>query len=74
MKNIEVREMKVELNLEVLLTNARMDERRNRGEVMAARLQNLANHIQGKELNHAEVAELLRKESELIQHQTQELH
>lgn len=74
MKNIEVREMKVELNLEVLLTNARMDERRNRGEVMAARLQNLVNHIQGKELNHVEVAELLRKESELIQHQAQELH
>lgn len=74
MKNIEVREMKVELNLEVLLTNARMDERRNRGEAMAARLQNLANHIQDKELKHVEVAELLRKESELIQHQTQELH
>ncbi|MDU7481453.1 MAG: DUF2732 family protein [Hafnia alvei] len=74
MKNIEVREMKVELNLEVLLTNARMDERRNRGDVMAARLQNLANHIQDKELNHVEVAELLRKESELIQHQAQELH
>lgn len=74
MKNIEVREMKVELNLEVLLTNARMDERRNRGDVMAARLQNLANHIQDKELNHVEVAELLRKESELLQHQAQELH
>ncbi|TBM18748.1 DUF2732 family protein [Hafnia alvei] len=74
MKNIEVREMKVELNLEILLTNARMDERRNRGEVVAARLQNLANHIQCKELNHVEVAELLRKESEFIQYQAQELH
>jgi len=63
-----------ELLLDVMLRDVRMDERRNRAEVMASRLNVLAWKISSGELNHVEAAELLREESLKIQHQAQELH
>ncbi|WP_288657471.1 DUF2732 family protein [Pantoea sp. UBA6567] len=60
--------------LDVMLRDVRLDERRNRAELMASRLNVLAWKISSGELNHVEAAELLREESVKIQHQAQELH
>lgn len=60
--------------LDAMLRDVRMDERRNRAELMASRLNVLAWKINNGELNHVEAAELLREESLKIQHQAQELH
>lgn len=60
--------------LDAMLRDVRMDERRNRAELMASRLNVLAWKINSGELNHVEAAELLREESLKIQHQAQELH
>jgi len=60
--------------LDVMLRDVRLDERRNRAELMASRLNVLAWKISSGELNHVEAAELLRDESVKIQHQAQELH
>ncbi|WP_256813939.1 MULTISPECIES: DUF2732 family protein [unclassified Serratia (in: enterobacteria)] len=63
-----------ELPLDVMLHDVRMDERRNRAEVMSSRLNVLAWRITSGELNHVEAAELLRQEAKRYQHQAQELH
>jgi len=60
--------------LDAMLRDVRMDERRNRAELMASRLNVLAWKINSGELNHVEAAELLREESLKIEHQAQELH
>lgn len=58
----------------ILLTEARLEERRARAEAMAARLDSLACHITSRQLNHVEVAELLRVTAEAIQNEAQEIH
>jgi hypothetical protein len=63
-----------ELPLDVMLRDVRMDERRNRAEVMSSRLNVLAWRITSGELYHVEAAELLRQEAKRYQHQAQELH
>ncbi|WP_271461377.1 DUF2732 family protein [Pantoea leporis] len=72
-KNKEVNKS-FEQPLDAMLRDVRMDERRNRAELMASRLNVLAWKINSGELNHVEAAELLREESLKIQHQAQELH
>lgn len=77
MRNIETRIIKTgpdDAGLNLLLTEARMEERRARAEAMAARLDSLACHITTRQLNHVEVAELLRVAAETIQNEAQELH
>ena len=60
--------------LYILLTEARLEERRARAEAMAARLDSLACLITSRQLNHVEVAELLRVTAEAIQNEAQEIH
>lgn len=77
MRNIETRKTKKSVDdagLNQLLATARMEERRGRADVMAARLEKLAAFITGGELNGKEAAELLRLEAVLITNEAQELH
>lgn len=77
MRNIETRFTKSgpdDTGLNQLLTDVRMEERRARAAAMAARLDNLACHITSRQLNHVEVAELLRVAAENIQNEAQEVH
>ncbi|MGU4349278.1 DUF2732 family protein [Escherichia coli] len=60
--------------LNILLTEARLEERRARAEAMAARLDSLACHITSRQLTHVEAAELLRVTAEAIQNEAQEIH
>ncbi|EOW6649526.1 DUF2732 family protein [Cronobacter turicensis] len=57
-----------------MLTEARLDERRGRADVMASRLDNLADHISNGRLSSTEAAELLRDEAVKIVNEAQELH
>lgn len=57
-----------------LLQEVRLDERRNRADAMAARLDSLAVRITSRQLSYVEAAELLRAEAESINLQAAELH
>ncbi|MEA4667883.1 DUF2732 family protein [Klebsiella pneumoniae] len=61
-------------DLNQLLTDARMQERRARAEVMASRMVNLANHIKTNQLDINGALELLLQESEIYRHQAMEIH
>lgn len=77
MRNIEILTTKTgsdDAGLNILLTVARLEERRARAEAMAARLDSLACHISSRQLNHVEAAELLRVTAEAIQNEAQEIH
>ncbi|MCU5773095.1 DUF2732 domain-containing protein [Erwiniaceae bacterium BAC15a-03b] len=75
MRNVETRQMTTEPEaIEYMLTAARMDERRNRAEVMAARLDILAEKIAIHSLSREQAAEMVRDEAMNIMHQAQELH
>ena len=75
MRNIDVHKTKTDAaGISLLLTEARMQERRGRADVMAARLEKLAVHITRRQLNGAEAAELLRQEAEKMQNEAQEIH
>ncbi|BBE76117.1 MULTISPECIES: DUF2732 family protein [Phytobacter] len=77
MRNIETRFTKSgpdDAGLNQLFTEVRMEERRARVEVMAARLDSLACHISSRQLNHVEAAELLRTVAENIQNEAAEIH
>ncbi|MGD8107785.1 DUF2732 family protein [Pantoea sp. FN0302] len=63
-----------ELPLNVMLQDARMEERRARAEVMVSRLIVLAWKIRSSQLSHVEAAELLTQEAEKFQNQAEELH
>ena len=77
MRNIEILTTKTgpdDAGLNILLTEARLEERRARAEAMAARLDRLSCHITSRQLNHVEAAELLRVTAEAIQNEAQEIH
>jgi ribosomal protein S15P/S13E len=77
MSNTATRTIKTTLDnsgLNQLLTDARMQERRARAEVMANRMVNLANHIKTNQLDINEALELLLQESEIYRHQAMEIH
>lgn len=58
--------------LMLMLAEVRLDERRGRAEVMAARLDKIARHIIRYALNGAESADLLRQEVEILHNQARE--
>ncbi|SXF47901.1 putative prophage protein [Klebsiella variicola] len=77
MRNIEIRNTKIgpdDAGLNLLLTEARKEERRGRADVFAAHLEKLAVHITRGKLNGTEAAELLRNAAETIQNEAQEIH
>ncbi|MCX9067685.1 DUF2732 domain-containing protein [Citrobacter portucalensis] len=77
MRNIEVSKTKTgfdDAGINQLLTDARLEERRGRADVMAARLEKLAVFITKGGLNGKEAAELLRLEAVIITNEAQEIH
>ncbi|ELT3495201.1 DUF2732 family protein [Citrobacter freundii] len=77
MRNIETRITKTgpdDAGLNLMLTEARMEERRGRADVFAAHLEKLAAHITREKLNGTEAAELLRNAADTIQNEAQEIH
>ncbi|WP_068871162.1 MULTISPECIES: DUF2732 family protein [Edwardsiella] len=77
MRNIETRITRTgpdDAGLNLLLAEARKEERRGRADVFAARLDTLAARITSRQLTHAEAAELLREEAIKIQNEAQEIH
>ncbi|AOP41938.1 DUF2732 family protein [Edwardsiella piscicida] len=77
MRNIETRITRTgpdDAGLNLLLAEARKEERRGRADVFAARLDTLAARITSRQLTHAEAAELLREEAVKIQNEAQESH
>ncbi|HCA7142606.1 MULTISPECIES: DUF2732 family protein [Klebsiella/Raoultella group] len=77
MRNIETRSIKIgpdDAGLNLLLTEARKEERRGRADVFAARLDTLAARITSRQLTYSEAAELLREEAVKIKNEAQEIH
>ncbi|EKM6431048.1 DUF2732 family protein [Cronobacter sakazakii] len=77
MRNMQTRKTQIgpdDAGLVSILTEARLDERRGRADVMASRLDNLADHIANGKLTSVEAAELLRDEAVKIVNEAQELH
>ncbi|EKQ6730620.1 DUF2732 family protein [Escherichia coli] len=76
MRNTEILTTKTKkdnVGINLLLTEARMEERRARAEVMANRMINLANHIKTNQLGISDVLDLLLQESETYRHQALEI-
>ncbi|ELY3745851.1 DUF2732 domain-containing protein [Cronobacter sakazakii] len=77
MRNMQTRKTQTGLDdagIVSMLAQARLDERRGRADVMASRLDNLADHIANGKLTSVEAAELLRDEAVKIVNEAQELH
>jgi len=62
------------IDLDMMLNDARKEERRDRADLMVNRLSILASKIRHDELSPIEAAELLHQEIEKIQTQIAEAH
>ncbi|KOA72261.1 DUF2732 domain-containing protein [Pantoea agglomerans] len=62
------------IELDMMLNDARREERRGRADLMIFRLNILASKIRREELTCVEAAELLSQEAEKIQAQIEEAH
>jgi len=62
------------IELDMMLNDARREERRGRADLMISRLNILASKIRREELTHVEAAELLNQEAEKIHAQIEEAH
>lgn len=62
------------IELDMMLNDARREERRGRADLMISRLNILASKIRREELTCVEAAELLKQEAEKIQAQIEEAH
>lgn len=75
MRNIAIHQFEADDGaLEGLLNKAKNEERRDRALAVSIRLEALAIHISKNEMNGSEAAELLRREAERFENQSQELH
>jgi hypothetical protein len=66
MRNIQIRETQTgpdDAGINLLLTEARIDERKDRALAVSIRMEALAIHILQKDMNGVEAAELLRREA-----------
>lgn len=61
-------------SLELLLNEARIDERKNQAALVSSRLEEIANQILNRELNGIEAAELLNQIAENIVTQSYDQH
>lgn len=61
-------------SMELMLNEARMDERKNQAALVSFRLDEIANQILNRELNGVEAAELLNQVAEGILNQAQAQH
>ena len=60
--------------LDVLLTDAKKEERKDRALAVSIRLETLAIHIIKEGMSCTEAAELLRREATRFENESQELH
>lgn len=77
MRNIQIRKTKTgpdDAGLTTLLTEVRMDERKDRAFAVSIRMESLAIHILNEGMTGAEAAELLRREAVRYENESQELH
>lgn len=75
MTNIENKKIAASEDAVLMLLNKARNEQRKDGALsVSIRLEAIAIHAQKKEMNAAEIIELLRKEAERFQHAAQELH
>ena len=70
----QVKQPASHLDIDMVLNDARKEERRDRTDLMASRLNMLAAKIRHDELSHVEAAELLDQEAEKLQAQIAEAH
>lgn len=61
-------------SMELMLNEARMDERTNQAALVSSRLEEIANQILNRELNGVEAAELLNQIAEHIITQSYDQH
>lgn len=76
MRNSERRPIQIgvdDAGISLLLTETRKDERRNRAEVMAARMELIAVHILRRDLTPPQISLLLCSEAERIRNEAQEI-
>lgn len=77
MRTIQVRKAKTghdDAGLNALLTETRMDERKDRAFAVSIRMESLAIHILNEGMTGKEAAELLRREAARYENESQELH
>ena len=74
MNKVEIIPSANDLHLNQLLNEARTEERKDKALAVSIRLEALAITITRKEMNHKDVAELLRQEALRFEHESQELH
>lgn len=75
MRNIET--LKFDADTEALaavITKARIEERKDRALAVSERLIELAVHVHQQGLSAVEAADLIRREAERYQNESQELH
>ena len=60
--------------LAVVITRARIEERKDRALAVSERLVELAVHVHQRGLSGIEAADLIRREAERYQNESQELH
>lgn len=73
-KLLEATQTESYIELDMMLNDARKEERRNRAELMISRLNVLAWTIRREEMSCVEAAELLQQEVEKLQAQIAEAH
>lgn len=75
MRNIEVHKFDADTEaLAAIITKARVEERKDRALAVSERLVELAVHVHQKSLSSVEAADLIRREAERYQNESQELH
>jgi hypothetical protein len=75
MRNIEVHKFDADTEaLVAVITKARIEERKDRALAVSERLVELAVHVYQKGLSGTEAADLIRREAERYQNESQELH
>lgn len=75
MRNIETLKFDADTEaLEAIITKARIDERKDRALAVSGRLVELALHVHQQGLSGIEAADLIRREAERFQNESQELH
>nr|DAI72849.1 MAG TPA: Protein of unknown function (DUF2732) [Caudoviricetes sp.] len=75
MRNVENRNFYTDVDaMTALLNKARQDERKDRALAVSERLIEIAVHIHQQELSGIEAVELIRREAERYENESQELH
>lgn len=75
MRNIKTLKFDAETEaLAAVITKARIEERKERAQAVSGRLVEIALHVHQQGLSGIEAADLIRREAERYQNESQELH